>query len=273
LLDGKFEIRGLLGQGGMGQVFEAYDRELHRRVAIKIAWPHTGGSVRNEALALAAFRHPSLIAIYALGRLGNLEYVVMERVYGMTLEDYLEKLRAESRHVPLGEVVDILTGISQGLAVIHSAGVAHRDVKPANVMLAPGNRIVLTDFGIFRAEGPRRERDWCVGSPPYMAPETIVGSVSLGEEYLVDVYALGVVAYELLTGQLPFWTESVRALWQLHLNAPPPDPTVYRTDVPHKLASLVQAMLAKDTTARPQSMDEIAWQLARMRMSLPPAIR
>jgi serine/threonine protein kinase len=81
------------------------------------------------------------------------------------------------------------------------------------------------------------------------------------------------VAYELLTGQLPFWTESVRALWELHVKAPPPDPTIYRTDVPLKLAALVQAMLAKDATARPQSMAEIAWQLGRMRMSLPLAVR
>jgi serine/threonine protein kinase len=268
LLDGKFEIRSLLGQGGMGQVFEAYDCDLHRRVAIKVAWPQATTSVRKEGLALATLRHPGVIAIHALGRHGALDYVVMERICGVTLEDTIEQRRREQRPLSIEEVLEFLIGIAEALAVVHAAGLAHRDVKPANVMLATGGRIVLTDFGVFRPEGQREERVWPAGSPAYMAPETITGCVALGEEYLVDVYALGITAFELALGHPPFVDESLKTLFEMHLFQAPPDLRAGSAHVPEKLAALVQAMMAKDPKARPQTMSEVVFRLRRMRDDL-----
>jgi serine/threonine-protein kinase len=268
LLDGKFEIRGLLGEGGMGQVFEAYDWDLHRRVAIKIAWPHAATSVREEGLALATLRHPGIIAIYALGRHAALDYVVMERICGVTLEDYVQQRHREGRPLSLDEILVLLIGIAEALAVVHEAGLAHRDVKPANVMLAAGDRIVLTDFGLFRPEGRREQALRTTGSPAYMAPETITGRVALGEEYLVDVYALGVTAFELAVGHLPFVDEDLKALFEMHVFRAPPDMRTSNAAMPAKLAELVQSMLAKDPKARPQAMAEVVWRLRRMRDDL-----
>ncbi len=264
VLAGTYEIRALLGQGGMGQVYEAQDRQLNRRVAIKVPWPDAGATVRREAQALAALRHPSTIGIYALIQHEGIECVVMERVYGVTLEARLERRHAEKAPLHIDEVIDVLAGIAEGLAVVHRAGMAHRDIKPSNVMLAPGNRIVLTDFGLFQPEidarSHGRDRD-IAGSPPYIAPETITNSVAPGEAYLVDIYALGVVAFELLTGKVPFWHESVPRLLSFHLQQEVPDLTKLRPDVPPRLAALVKEMLAKDPKARPQSAEDIAWQL------------
>jgi CheY-like chemotaxis protein len=267
VLGGVFEIRALIGEGGMGQVFEARDRLLNRRVAIKVAWPDAVSNVRAEALALAALRHPSMIAIHALNCHGGLDYVVMERIYGMTLEAHIERRHADRTRFSIDEVVDVLVGIAEGLAVVHRAGMAHRDVKPANVMLAPGNRIVLTDFGIFQAEIHARDRTArkeVSGSPSYMAPETIRCTVAPGEAYLVDIYALGVVAFELLTDKLPFPSESTLEVLRMHLTEAPPDPTDFRSDTPPKLAALVRELLTKDPKARPQDVGEIAWQLRHM---------
>jgi serine/threonine-protein kinase len=263
VLDGVFEIRGLLGQGGMAQVFEAYDRTLHRIVAIKAAWPHAQSSLRSEALALAALNHPSVISIHSLGRYRGIDYVVMERIHGETLEAELERRRAEGVPMPIAEVVRTMFRIAVGLSVVHRAGIAHRDVKPANVMFAPGGRVVLTDFGIFRPEGSSSRDDRLMGSPAYMAPETITCAVALGQEYLVDIYALGIVAYEMLTGVVPFWHENTIAIFEQHLLVEPPDPSARRPDTPLRLALLVREMLAKDPGARPQTMEEIAWRLRR----------
>jgi serine/threonine-protein kinase len=165
----------------------------------------------------------------------------------------------------IGEVVDVVGGIAEALAVVHGAGMAHRDVKPANVILAPDDRVVLTDFGLFRPESEPGSDGHLSGSPPYMAPETICGIIARGEAFLVDVYALGVVAYELLTGTLPFThPDLTRSLW-MHLTRPVPDPTALRADIPPCLAELVRAMLAKDPRARPQGMDEVLWQLRDLR--------
>lgn len=263
VLGGNYEVREKLGEGGMGQVFEALDRSLARRVALKVAHPDTGGSVVQEARALAALRHPGIVSVYALGNHAGMPYVVMERLHGRTLEVILDEHRARGTGMPVEEAIDVLAAVADALGAVHRAGMAHRDVKPANVMLAAGGRVVLTDFGIFQPEASRDAS--LAGSPHYIAPEVIQGRVALGELYLVDVYALGIVAYETLTGRVPFDDAHVMKVLYRHVSEPAPDPAVQRGDVPPKLAALVLEMLAKDPKARPQSMDEIAWQLRRLR--------
>jgi CheY-like chemotaxis protein len=265
VLNETYEIRRKIGRGGMGEVYEAYDRSLGRRVAVKAAVPGIPGSVHKEARALAALRHPGIVTVHAVGEHGGIAYVVMERIQGKTLEATLDARRAEGTAMPIEEVAAVLVGIAEALAVVHQAGMAHCDVKPANVILAPGNRVVLTDFGIFQAEIDVASGAAPSGSPNYMAPEAIADDVHPGDLHLVDVYALGVVAFELATGILPYDDDHVMMILCQHVTTPVPDLRLLRPDAPPKLAHLVGEMLAKDPKTRPSSMDEIAWQLRRLR--------
>jgi serine/threonine-protein kinase len=265
VLSDLYEIRSQIGVGGMGQVYDAYDRSLGRHVAIKAAAPGVPGSIHKEARALAALRHSGIVTVHGVGAHRGISYVVMERIHGKTLEAVLDARRAEGISIPLDEMADILVGIAEALAVVHRAGMAHCDVKPANVILAPRNRVVLTDFGIFRAEIDVANDAAGSGSPNYMAPEAIVGGVHPGDLYLVDVYALGVVAFELATGVLPYDDEHVMKILYQHVTTPVPDLQLLRPDAPPRLVRLVGGMLSKDPETRPSSMDEIAWQLRRLR--------
>ncbi len=263
VLGEKIEVGDLLGEGGMGQVYVGYDRWLGRHVAVKVGGPEFGTNVLAEARAMAALRHPSVAGVYYGGHHEGLAYAVMELVHGPSLEAYLRRTPPRAQ-VPLGDALELLVGISQALTVVHEAGIAHRDVKPANVLLAPGNRIVLTDFGIFRPEIFASAAADPAGSPAYMAPETLTGDVRRGEAYLVDVYALGVVAFEVLTKELPFPSDAVARVIQLHLTEAPPDLRERRPEVPPRLASLVAEMLAKDPRSRPASMQEVTWRLQHL---------
>lgn len=264
LLSDAYEIRAVLGSGGMGQVFDAHDRLLNRRVAIKAAWPGTDlRSLRHEAQALAALRHPGLVTIHALGRHRGIEYAVMERIYGESLEAHIDRRRSMRQLFAIEEALGILAGVAEALAVVHGAGIAHRDVKPANVMLAPGNRVVLMDFGIFMSERDALSSD-VTGSPQYMAPETITNQVARGAVYLVDIYAFGVLAFELLSGDVPYREAIVPKLLQQHMTAPIPDVCASRRGIPARLGALVTELLAKEPRDRPQSMDEVAGELRSM---------
>lgn len=147
----------------------------------------------------------------------------MERIFGESLETYLARFRARGDLVPLRDALEILIGIASGLSVVHAAGIAHRDVKPANVMLAPRDRVVLMDFGIFLPEIDQTKSTFLSGSPECIAPETIEDRIAPGDAFLVDVYAFGVVLFEVLTGRVPFQGDNVLRLIYLHRTEPPPD--------------------------------------------------
>ena len=209
-----YVIRAVLGAGAMGQVFEAYDRALNRKVAIKAGWPGLEGApIRKEAQAVAAVRHASMPIVHAVGVHRGVEYVVMERVYGLSLEAYLDKKRAVGEALSIDEVMGLLLAIADGLSAVHRAGIAHRDIKPGNVMLAPDNRVVLVDFGLFLPEFDVCSPETIDGSPQYMAPEVIRNRVEAGLGHLNDLYALGVLAFELLTGELPFSGSTPAEVW------------------------------------------------------------
>jgi serine/threonine-protein kinase len=265
---GTYEVRAKIGEGGMGQVYEARDRALGRRVAIKISAPHERVSLGNEARALATLRHPSIVAVHAFGEHDGKAYLVMERVPGTTLHERVLRLAERRERLSVAEVVDLLVGIAEGLAVVHAAGMAHRDVKPSNVLLAPGDRVVLADFGVFQPQIAVRTSHNGGGSPHYFAPEAMTGNVDPGLVHLIDVYALGIVAYELLTGSVPFDDRDVMKILWMHVYAPPPDPAAARPDTPPSLAALVRAMLAKDPLDRPRGMDEVVSLLRRVRARL-----
>ncbi|MCS6899773.1 MAG: protein kinase [Myxococcales bacterium] len=275
VLSDTYEIRAVLGAGGMGQVFEAHDIPLNRRVAIKAPWPDLRESVRKEAQALAAIRHPSMVSVYAIGQHKGIEYVVMERIYGIALDVHLHRRRVRGEVLTILEALDLLIAIADGLTAVHRAGVAHRDIKPANIMLAPGNRLVLMDFGLFLPEFQVAGQTTVAGSPQYMAPEAISNEVQPGAGHLVDLYAFGIVAYEMLTGDVPFNSEDVMDVWEKHLTVEVPDVRKQRPDTPPKLAALLSSLLQKDPNERPQSIEAVQWQLRTIREAElhPPAAR
>ena len=264
LVDRTYEIRSLLGEGGMGQVYEAYDQRLNRIVAIKVAWPTIdAASIRKEARALAAIRHPCVISVYACGEHEGTEYVVMERILGVTLDNHIRRRVSSGKPFSYADAVVILGQVAEAIAVVHRAGIAHRDVKPDNVMLAPGDRTVLMDFGVFVPEFEAAMHSGASGSPAYMAPETISGTVGTGGGFLVDVYSFGVLAFELLTGELPFPSASPRDVLMKHLSADVPRVRDRRIDVPSALDELVHQLMSKDPFERPQGMDEVLHRLRR----------
>jgi serine/threonine-protein kinase len=264
LVAGVYEIRALLGAGANGEVYEAFDRRLLRRVALKASWRDAllRDLLTKEAQALAAIRHPSLLTVHALGTHDGVDFFVMELVNGVTLETHVERRKASGEPLSTDEALEILVAIAEGLAAVHRAGIAHRDVKPSNVMLAPGNRVLLTDFGLVVPEYRASNPDFS-GTAEYMAPEAIRGQIAQGAGHLVDVYALGVLAFELLTGRLPYEGTFVQVL-NAHVEAPIPDVP----GVPPKLAALVREMLAKEPDARPQQLEAVAWRLRTLRAEL-----
>lgn len=267
ILAGTYELRSLLGNGGMAQVFEGYDVQLDRHVAVKVARPMVSEALRSEGRALAAVRHPLVVAVFHAGVHEGFDYLVLERIVGHSLRDRLDERLREGVPLPIPTVVSLLHMLAEALAVVHDAGLAHRDLKPDNVMMRPGDRIVLTDFGLTRAEFVEAAGQRMSGSPDYMAPEVILRSEKRGAGHLVDLYALGIVAYELLVGQTPFahdhWVKTLEA----HLSEPPPDPRVLRPDVPEQLAELIARLLSKEPEDRPESAETVLWMLQGPRSS------
>jgi serine/threonine protein kinase len=269
VLGGAYTITSVLGAGGMGIVYEAHDGLLDRSVAIKAPLsPELAPMLRNEAQAMAAVHHPNLVTVYAAARQGDVEYLVMERVFGMTLEDRIAEAWSSERPIPIDEVVDLLHAIADAVTAIHRAGASHRDIKSANVMLS-GSRVVLTDFGLVMPEVAVHSGGPIAGSADYMAPELILGSVSPGHGPQVDLYALGVVAFELLAGRRPFPFESSQAVLLAHVTRRPPDLHTLRSDVPDELAALVAELLAKTPDDRPEDAEVVLWRLDAIRADLP----
>ncbi|MEM9191764.1 MAG: serine/threonine-protein kinase [Myxococcota bacterium] len=256
-----YEIQRVLGAGGMGQVFEAFDMPLNRTVAIKAAWPQLPGPpLRAEARALAAFRHPSLVTVHTIGVHRAIDYIVMERIYGVSLHQLILQRRSSKQQVSIDEAMHIITAIAEGLSVVHQAGIAHRDIKPGNVMLTPDKRVVLMDFGLVLPEFDMASQEFIAGSPPYMAPEALTNELAPGSGPLIDIYALGVTAFELITGEVPRDAESLDSLLAL-CEEPPPPTAEFRDDVPEPLEKLIGEMLKSDPAERPADAEALIWQL------------
>jgi serine/threonine protein kinase len=262
LLDGVYEIMQLLGRGGMGQVFEAHDHLLNRRVAIKAAWPNPlSPPLRNEARALAAFQHPSLVSVHTLGEHRGIDYLVMERIYGVSLTQHAAtRWSGRQRFAPY-EVVQLLLPAAEGLSVVHRAGLVHRDIKPDNIMLTPAQRVVLMDFGLVLPEFDVNGQQRVAGSPPYMAPEALLNTAAPGSGHLVDIFGLGVVAYELLTGSRPYGGMTIREVIKSHDLGRPKSLDQECPDCPPALCQIVHEMINPDPQLRVQSAEAAAWQL------------
>ena len=273
---GDLVLRSVLGEGGMGMVYEAIDTRLQRSVAVKV--PRDAGlsteHLLSEARALASMRHPGVVTIYGIGDHAGLPYVVMEHLTGTTLGDRIDTHTRNREPFAIAEVLELLLPMAEALAAVHRGSLVHRDIKPANIMVCPGGRIVLMDFGLFETESLGAERK-VSGTLQYMAPETFTNTVETRFGHLVDIYAFGVVAFELLTGQTPFYGEDMMDFYRAHTGSPAPPVGSLRVDTPPALAELVDRMLAKDPMARPADMESVMWSLRRTRVEAarePPAL-
>lgn len=264
MIFGGYRILRVVGGGGMGQVYEAFDAELVRSVALKVmrpdraADPDARDRFVRESRALAAVSNPHVVVIHHVSQHDGQPFLVMELVTGETLEAHL-------RHsaFPLLQLLHTAREVAGGLSAAHRAGVIHRDVKPDNVVLsAADGRAKLIDFGL--AHTPRLGEDWdaTVGTPLYMAPEQVRGTAVTAR---TDLFSFGVLVYRMATGRTPFEGGSVIDWKNRLLSADPPTPVEHlNPSVPPPLSSLIHRLLAKDPDARPESARAVEWELATL---------
>ena len=257
---GQYEILTAVGHGGMATVYLAHDLALDRKVAIKVLAPTLllmgEGMVerfKREARTAAALSHPHIIPIYAVNQSNDVLYFVMKHVQGRSLD----VITRDIGPLPIAMTQTILAQVADALGYAHRHGVIHRDIKSANIMLDEDGWVVVTDFGIakvLQAEGLTMT-GVTVGTPTYMSPEqcATTGEVTGAS----DQYSLGVVAYEMLTGTLPFQDESIMSVMYAHFNRPPRPVTELRPDCPPNLAAAVMRMLQKDPARRWPTMDDV----------------
>jgi serine/threonine-protein kinase len=259
---GRYELEELVGTGGMSSVYRAHDRVLDRRVAIKLLHERYTRDedylerFRREARSAAQLSHPNIVTVIDRGEERGRPFIVFEYVDGETLKDVVERLAP----LPVGDAIAIALQVAEALAFAHGRGVIHRDVKPQNVLLAEG-RAKVTDFGIARSldvDVSVTQTGTVLGTGDYMAPEQALGERSSERS---DVYSLGAVIYELLTGDVLFTGESLVAVALKHATEPPPSVLERRPDCPVRLAAAVDRCLSKEPQDRFASMHELVNEL------------
>ncbi len=260
---GRYEIRSLLGAGGMGEVYRAYDTELQREVALKIprVFPDTGpevlGRFVQEALAAASLRHPNICPIYDAGQMEDRYYIVMALIEGTTLS---EKLREGA--CDLDFAVRVVAQLARALEAAHQAGIVHRDIKPANVLIDKSAQPLLTDFGLARRSNVDEQLSVAgtlLGTPAYMSPEQ---AEMRPVDRRTDIYSLGVVFYQMLTGALPFPGPPAQLLLQI-MKGKPAKPSKLRGELPASLETICLRAMAGDREQRYQTAAELAESLER----------
>lgn len=285
ILDNTYRIEKMLGQGGMGAVFLGRDIALNRDVAIKVMHPHVAAQegfrerFLQEARAIAALEHPGIVPIYTFSRDPKLLYIVMAFLPGQNLRDWLSHLSQQNMRVSLAESLAIVESVADALAYAHRRGVYHRDVKPGNIILKPLDvgqtniaglpfQPVLTDFGLAKlAEGGVHSiTGMAMGTPAYMAPEQCEGLEIDGR---ADIYALGIVLYELVTGRVPFYVKTLTEAIRAHTKEPPPPPRSVAPDLPSQVEEIILKALAKRPQDRYQTADLMAQACRAVRSALP----
>lgn len=265
VIQDSFRIEGVLGGGGMGVVYAATDIHLQRRVAVKAPRHEVfARGLHHEAQALAVLRHSAFPALYWYGHEGEVACFAMERVFGPSLEEELRERRLSGSPFTIAQIVDLLIAIASGLAAAHRASVTHRDLKPSNILLA-GERVVLIDFGLFIPEPLVGSDNMVAGSVHSIAPEVVLQSVRRGHSAMIDLYALGALAFELLTDEPPFMGDTIGIILAKHVCGDVPDPRRIRPILSDAFATLVMALLAKDPADRPPSAEAVLWQLEDLR--------
>lgn len=250
-LGGQYDVQRELGRGGMGVVYLAQERRLDRLVAIKVLPPTLDDSelrerFLREARTAAQLSHPNIVPIFRADEIGDLAFFTMGYVDG---ESFAERIQTRGR-VPAGEVVRVLREAAWALAYAHARGVIHRDVKPENLMIERGTgRVIVTDFGIARdTRATNITRDgWVLGSVHYMSPEQAAGDQLDGRS---DLYALGIIGWQALSGRLPFEAEQASAVLMQHATRPAPSLEAAAPDVPRQVIAVIERCLAKNPDDR-----------------------
>lgn len=247
---GRYEIERELAQGGMGLIFLARDPYMNRQVIIKVLMYNRTMDEFNreffqrEAELIAALEHPAIVPVYDFGWHGQQPYIVMRYMSEGTLDDLIKK----KGELKLTEIAHILKRVSEALDAAHAKNIIHRDVKPSNILFDNTGESFLSDFGIAKSKTiVDDDGEWLVGTPAYMSPEQAKGSNVDGRS---DVYAMGVTLYRLLTGQLPFSSDSATALINAHIDLPIPDIRQIKNNLPSVWQEVVAKAMAKDRNDR-----------------------
>jgi beta-lactam-binding protein with PASTA domain/predicted Ser/Thr protein kinase len=263
VFDGRYKVVRKLGTGGMANVYLAEDQELGRRVAIKMLDDRHSQDeqfverFRREAKNAAGLSHPNIVSIYDRGQAEGTYYIAMEYLEGRTLKELL----VARGPTPLAVAIDYARQILAAVGFAHRNAIVHRDIKPHNVVVAPDGRLKVTDFGIARSgTSQMTEAGSIIGTAQYLSPEQAKGA---GVTPASDIYSVGIVLYEMLTGAVPFTGDTPLEIAMKHLSATPEPPSELRPEVPHELDSIVLRALAKNPADRYQSAEEMDADLAR----------
>jgi beta-lactam-binding protein with PASTA domain/predicted Ser/Thr protein kinase len=269
VFNGRYELHRRLGKGGMAEVFLARDLQLDRPVAVKVLFPEYANDpnfvarFRREAQAAANLNHPNIVGVFDWGQEHGTYFIVMEYVEGRSLADLI---RTNGR-VPATTAVDVATDIAAALGAAHRAGVLHRDIKPGNIMVTPAGMVKVADWGIGRAldasvEDNLTQTGAVMGTATYFSPEQAQG---LPLDQGSDLYALGVVLYEMLTGRTPFTGDSPVSIAYKHVQEPPRPPRSINLDIPVELEAITMQLLEKKPADRYASADDLRADLRRYR--------
>ena len=265
LLNNRYQLLERLGSGGMSDVFRARDLMLERSVAIKVLHENYSNDeafqqrFRQEARAAANLSHPNIVTVHDFGLDHGQLFIVMEYIPGKDLKTIL---RQRGRFT-VEEAIPLMVQACAGIGYAHRAGLVHCDVKPHNMIVTPDGRLKVTDFGIARALStimPDERADVVWGSPQYFSPEQATGEAPSPAS---DVYSLGVVLYEVLTGALPFTAPTSEELARMHLETSPIPPSEYVPDLPPALEQIVLKVLSKEPAARYRTADQLGRVLLR----------
>ena len=261
--NGRYLILGNIGSGGMANVFLAHDLILDREVAIKVLrydFLNDQSAIRRfqrEMLASTELVHPNIVTVYDAGQEGETQFLVMEYVKGMDLKRYIQT----QYPIPYGRIVDIMQQILSAVALAHQHRIIHRDLKPQNILIDESGTVKITDFGIAVAlsETSITQTNSMLGSVHYLSPEQARGSMATNQS---DIYAIGIILYEMLTGKVPFDGESAVTIALKHFQEEIPSVRLYDRHVPQSLENVVLKATAKDPIDRYQSAEEMSADLA-----------
>lgn len=273
VLNGRYRVIDRIGSGGMSVVYRAQDLSLGRIVAVKVLHENLTedeGFLRRfqrEAHSAANLSHPNVVTVHDIGQDNNRHYIVMEFVDGRTLKQLVRLQNQQGRPLTIGQALDLAIQVCAGIGYAHRANLVHCDVKSQNILVTRDERVKVADFGIARAisEATQHTVDnqiW--GTPHYFSPEQASG---LGATPASDVYAIGVVLFELLTGRLPFLAETHTALALKHMHEPPPFASEFNPLVPSQLDQILLKVLAKEPAARYRTGDQFGRILSAYRES------
>src|SRR6266571_2664342 len=254
---GNYKIVDKLGEGGMGAVFKGVDLMLEREVAIKMLRPELASQAnvverfRSEAVTLAKLNHPNVATLHSFFRQGNDFFMVMEFVRGETLDAVIKRQGA----MPCDRAVELFCHALEGIDHAHKMGIVHRDIKPANMMLTELGSIKVMDFGIARVLGTDRmtRAGHLIGTVEYMSPEQVRGEETDARS---DIYSLGILLYEMLTGRVPFNSSSEYELMRSHIEEAPKPPGTFAPQIPVIVEQAIMRALAKKPEARQRSANE-----------------